>query len=109
LHETAVFRKIFGPFANFWRPQAIFLGSDAADLHSRAIALVRDFDPVYWNVFEASEADAAFEVLIARLREELTPTETRRSRRQLGNRGARQKQRPTFGNASPSTSSSCAW
>jgi hypothetical protein len=77
LHQTAVFRKIFGLFANFWRPQAIFLGGDAADLHAFATALVRDFDPVYWKVFEASEADAAFEVLMARLREELKATENR--------------------------------
>jgi hypothetical protein len=51
LYETAVFRKIFGPFANFWRPQATFFGSDATDLHSRATALVRDIDPGRWHVF----------------------------------------------------------
>ena len=50
-HETAVFRKIFGPIANFWRPQAIFVGDDAAELHARATELVRDFDPEYWRVF----------------------------------------------------------
>jgi len=46
-YETAVFRKIFGPFANFWRPQAIFFGDETADLHAFAIELVRDFDPDY--------------------------------------------------------------
>jgi hypothetical protein len=51
LHETAVFRKIFGPLANFWRPQATFFGSDAADLHTRVTALVRDVDPANWNAF----------------------------------------------------------
>ena len=49
LHETAVFRKIFGPFANFWRPQATFFGNDAADLHARVTVLVRDVDPADWN------------------------------------------------------------
>jgi len=49
LHQTAVFRKLFGPFANFWRPQASFLGSDAAYLHARVTALVRDVDPAGWN------------------------------------------------------------
>jgi hypothetical protein len=52
LHETAVFRKIFGPIANFWRPQAIFFGDDAAGLHARVTELVRDFDPEYWRVFD---------------------------------------------------------
>src|SRR6516164_7362528 len=50
LYEASVFRKIVGPFANFWRPQATFVGSDAADLHARTTTLVRDFDPTYWNV-----------------------------------------------------------
>ena len=49
LHETAVFRKIFGPFANFWRPQATFFGSDGASLHARVTALVRDVDPIDWQ------------------------------------------------------------
>ena len=52
VHETAVFRKIFGPFANFWQPQATFFGSDAASLHARVTELVRDFDPDYWNIFK---------------------------------------------------------
>jgi hypothetical protein len=76
LHETAVFRKIFGPFANFWRPQTIFFGDDAADLHAHVTALVRDFDPAYWNVFiSANHADAALEAVMARSRSELTATE----------------------------------
>jgi hypothetical protein len=75
-HETAVFRKIFGPFANFWRPQTIFFGEDAADLHAHVTALVRDFEPAYWNVFiSANHADAALEAVMARLRSELTATE----------------------------------
>jgi hypothetical protein len=67
LHEAAVFRKIFGPIANFWRPQAIFFGTDAADLHARVTALVRDGDPAAWrdkDIFisaESDQADAAFE------------------------------------------------
>jgi hypothetical protein len=51
LHEAAVFRKIFRPIANFWRPHAIFFGNDAADLHARVTALARDIDPDHWNVF----------------------------------------------------------
>lgn len=51
LHEAAVFRKVFGPIANFWRPQAIFFGNDAADLHARVTALAHDIDPDHWNVF----------------------------------------------------------
>jgi hypothetical protein len=50
-HETSVFRKSFGPFANFWRPRAIFFGDDAASLHTRVTELVRDFDPEYWRIF----------------------------------------------------------
>ena len=76
LHETAVFRKIFGPFANFWRPQTIFFGDDAADLHAHVTALVHDFDSAYWNVFiSANHAGAALETVMARLRSELTATE----------------------------------
>ena len=74
--ETAVFRKIFGPFANFWRPQTIFFGDDAADLHAHVTALVRDFDSACWNVFiSANHADAALEAVMARSRSELTATE----------------------------------
>jgi len=70
------FRKIFGPFANFWRPQTIFFGDDAADLHAHVTALVRDFDSAYWNVFiSANHADAALEAVMARSRSELTATE----------------------------------
>ena len=54
LHETSVFRKIFGPFANFWRPQVTFFGSDAAFLHARVTELVRDFDPEYWSIFSGA-------------------------------------------------------
>jgi hypothetical protein len=50
-HETAVFRKIFGPLANFWRPRATFFGHDAASLHARVTELVREFDPKYWRTF----------------------------------------------------------
>jgi hypothetical protein len=58
-HETAVFRKIFGPFANFWRPQATFFGEDAASLHANATELVRDFDPEYWRIFDGRRFDFA--------------------------------------------------
>ena len=55
--QTAVFRKIFGPFANFWKP-AFFLGGAApgraADQHQRVATIVRDVDPVDWG--EASRA-----------------------------------------------------
>jgi hypothetical protein len=50
-YETAVFRKIFGPLASFWRPQATFIGDDAASLHARVTELVREFDPKYWRTF----------------------------------------------------------
>jgi hypothetical protein len=52
LHEACVFRKIFGPIANFWRPQATFFGGDPADLHARVTKLVRDIHPGYWHVFD---------------------------------------------------------
>lgn len=42
--QTAVFRKIFGPFTNFWRPQVVYFGNDAAYLHDRVTAIVRDND-----------------------------------------------------------------
>jgi len=48
-HQAAVFRKIFGPLANFWRPQAIFFSSNAASLHARVTEFVRDVDPARWN------------------------------------------------------------
>jgi hypothetical protein len=73
LKQTAVFRKIFGPFANFWKPQAFFLGNDATYLHGRVTALVRDVDPADWDdkeMFisaEGDEADDAFDAMIARL------------------------------------------
>jgi hypothetical protein len=72
--QTAVFRKIFGPFANFHQPQATFFGNDAAYLHGRVTALVRDVDPADWDgkdMFisaEGDEVDAAFDAMIARLR-----------------------------------------
>jgi hypothetical protein len=49
LLQAAVFRKIFGPIANFWRPQAIFFSSNAAFLHARVTEFVRDVDPASWN------------------------------------------------------------
>jgi hypothetical protein len=81
LQQTAVFRKIFGPFANFWRPQATFFGNDAANLHGRVTALVRDVDPADWNVkdmlisAEGDEVAAAFDAMTARLRGAPTATE----------------------------------
>jgi hypothetical protein len=48
-HQAAVFRKIFGPIANFWRPKAIFFSSNAASLHARVTEFVRDVDPAGWN------------------------------------------------------------
>lgn len=74
LQQTAVFRKIFGPFANFRQPQATFFGNDAAYLHGRVTTLVRDVDPADWgskDMFisaEGDEADTAFDAVIARLR-----------------------------------------
>jgi hypothetical protein len=74
LQEAAVFRKIFGPFADFGRPDAVFFGDDAAYLHRRVTALIQDVDPAEWNgkdLFisaEGDEADAAFEAMRARLR-----------------------------------------
>lgn len=79
--QTAVFRKIFGPLANFLRPQVVFFGNDAAYLHARVTALVRDVDPADWNdkdsfiSAEGDEADASFEAMMARLRGEPTGTE----------------------------------
>jgi hypothetical protein len=81
LQQTAVFRNIFGPFANFRQPQAIFFGNDAAYLHGRVTALVRDIDPADWDgkdMFisaEGDEADAAFDAMIARLRGQSTATD----------------------------------
>jgi hypothetical protein len=76
LQETAVFRKFFGPFANFWQPQATFFGNDAAYLHGRVTALVRDVDPADWDAkdmlisAEGDEVDARFGAMIAGLRGE---------------------------------------
>lgn len=73
-YQTAVYLKIFGPFANFRQPEAFFMGNDAAYLHDRVIALVRDVDPVDWwgrDTFisaEGDEVDAAFDATIASLR-----------------------------------------
>ena len=80
-YQTAVYRKIFGPFANFRQPQAFFMGNDAAYLHDRIIALVRDVDPADWwgrDTFisaEGDEVDAAFDAMIASLRGEPVATE----------------------------------
>jgi len=81
LQQTAVFRKIFGPFANFRQPQVIFFGNDAAYLHSRVTALVRNVDPADWDgkdwfiSAEGDEADAASDAMIARLLGTPTATE----------------------------------
>lgn len=73
-YQTAVYRKIFGPFANFKQPQALYMGNDAAYLHDRIIELVRDVDPADWwrrEMFISAEddkVDAAFDAMIASLR-----------------------------------------
>jgi hypothetical protein len=49
--QTAVFRKKFGPFANFKKPEFVLGGSTtekAADQHNRTVAIVRDLDPAGW-------------------------------------------------------------
>jgi hypothetical protein len=50
--QTAVFRKIFGPLANFHKP-AFFLGCSPAERapyqHERVASIVRDVDPVDWK------------------------------------------------------------
>ncbi len=50
--QTAVFRKIFRPIANFSKP-AFFLGGSAperaADQHQRVEAIVRNVDPANWE------------------------------------------------------------
>jgi hypothetical protein len=50
--QTAVFRKIFGPVANFGNP-AFFLGCFAAERaayqHERVATIVRDIDPADWG------------------------------------------------------------
>ena len=81
LQQTAVFRKIFGPFANFRQAQATFFGNDATYLHDRVTALVRDVDPAdldskeMFISAEGDEVDAAFDVMIGRLRGRPTTTE----------------------------------
>jgi hypothetical protein len=50
--QTAVFRKKFGPFANFRKPEFFLGGSSAdraADQHDRTVAIVRDVDPANWD------------------------------------------------------------
>jgi hypothetical protein len=50
--QTAVFRKIFGPLANFRKPEFVLGGSTAAraaDQHDRAVTIVRDVDPANWE------------------------------------------------------------
>jgi hypothetical protein len=50
--QTAVFRKAFGPFANFKKPEFTLGGSTAdraRDQHDRTMAIVRDVDPVNWD------------------------------------------------------------
>lgn len=54
--QTAVFRKVLGPFANFKKPEFILGGSTtdrATDQHDRTVEIVRDLDPVSWE--EASQ------------------------------------------------------
>jgi hypothetical protein len=50
--QTAVFRKIFGPLANFRKP-AFFLGGSTAERaayqHDRVATIVRDVDPADWE------------------------------------------------------------
>ena len=50
--QTAVFRKIFGPFANFGKPE-FFLGGSVAERaayqHERVVTIVRDVDPANWT------------------------------------------------------------
>jgi hypothetical protein len=50
--QTAVFRPIFGPIANFRKPK-LFLGGAAADRaayqHERAVAIARDINPANWE------------------------------------------------------------
>jgi hypothetical protein len=58
-----------------------FFGNDAAYLHGRVTALVRDVDPADWDgkdMFistEGDEVDAAFDPMMARLRGGPTATE----------------------------------
>ena len=50
--QTAVFQKIFGPFANFWRPAFVLNCSEAeraAYQHDRVATIVRDVDPTGWK------------------------------------------------------------
>jgi hypothetical protein len=50
--QTAVFRKIFGPLANYNKPE-FFLGGAAAERagyqHERVATIVRDVDPANWE------------------------------------------------------------
>ena len=50
--QTAVYKKIFGPLANFRRP-AFFLGGSVAERaaiqHERVATIVRDVDPANWE------------------------------------------------------------
>jgi hypothetical protein len=50
--QTAVFKQIFGPFANFHNP-AFFLGCSPAERapyqHKRVASIVPDVDPVVWK------------------------------------------------------------
>jgi DNA-binding FadR family transcriptional regulator len=50
--QTGVFRKRFGPFANFRKPE-LFIGGSAgdraADQHDRVVAIVQDVDPADWE------------------------------------------------------------
>jgi hypothetical protein len=74
LWQSAVFRKIFGPFANFAKPQGLFLGEERDYLHAHVTTVVRDVDPADWDdkgffiSAEGDKADAAFEAMLANLR-----------------------------------------
>jgi hypothetical protein len=71
--QTAVFRKGFGPFANFRKPEFVLGGSTAErakDQHDRSAAIARDLDPAKW-------ADASQELAVQVIREWAAAEEAR--------------------------------
>src|SRR3954470_1449907 len=78
LYQSAVFKKIIGPFANFPQPQATFFGNDAAYLHERVTDLMHNVEPSDWSgekfsiTAEGDEADATIRAMITKLRGEST-------------------------------------
>jgi hypothetical protein len=71
--QTAVFRKGFGPFANFQKPEFVLGGSTAErakDQHDRSAAIARDLDPAKW-------ADASQELAVQVIREWAAAEEAR--------------------------------